>query len=286
MTIKQILEEAISILKQNNIEEPILKSKLLLAFVLKQEKEYLLINDNKELLEMEENEYREIINMLIEGEPIQYIIGKQEFMGLDFEVNKNVLIPRADTEILVEEIISIIGEKDFKVLDLCTGSGAIAVSLAKKLKNIKVTATDISLEALETAKKNAVLNDVVAKFINSDLFENIKGSFDIIVSNPPYIETDIIKTLSKDVQHEPFIALDGGKDGLDIYRKIVNEAYKYLNENGTLALEIGYNQKEQVINLLRESGNYIDIYSKKDFGGNDRIVIAKKIVKKALKTIG
>lgn len=280
MTIKQILEEAISILKQNNIEEPILKSKLLLAFVLKQEKEYLLINDNKELLEMEENEYREIINMLIEGEPIQYIIGKQEFMGLDFEVNKNVLIPRADTEILVEEIISIIGEKDFKVLDLCTGSGAIAVSLAKKLKNIKVTATDISLEALETAKKNAVLNDVVAKFINSDLFENIKGSFDIIVSNPPYIETDIIKTLSKDVQHEPFIALDGGKDGLDIYRKIVNEAYKYLNENGTLALEIGYNQKEQVINLLRESGNYIDIYSKKDFGGNDRIVIAKKLSKR------
>lgn len=276
MTIKQILEKVISILKQNNIEEPILKSKLLLAFVLKQEKEYLLINDNKELSEKEEQEYEEVINRLIKGEPIQYIIGKQEFMGLQFEVNKNVLIPRADTEVLVEEVIDIIENKELKVLDLCTGSGAIAVSLAKKLKNIKVTASDISLNALKTAKKNAILNDVNIIFKHSDLFENIEETFDIIVSNPPYIETDVIKTLSKDVQNEPFIALDGGKDGLDIYKKIVNDAYKYLNEDGTLALEIGYNQKEQVINLLKESGNYTDIYSKKDLGGNNRIVLCKK----------
>ncbi|MBE5820545.1 MAG: peptide chain release factor N(5)-glutamine methyltransferase [Clostridiales bacterium] len=276
MTIKQILEEAISILKENNIEEPILKSKLLLAFVLKKEKEYLLINDNKELLAKKEKEYREVINRLINGEPLQYIIGKQEFMGLEFEVNKNVLIPRADTEILVEEVIELIGNKELKVLDLCTGSGAIAVSLAKKLKNIKATASDISLNALKTAKKNAILNDVNVIFKQSDLFENIEETFDIIVSNPPYIETDVIKTLNKDVQNEPFIALDGGKDGLDIYRKIINEAYKYLNENGTLALEIGYNQKEQVINLLRESDNYTDIYSKKDLSGNDRIVVCKK----------
>jgi len=276
MTIKQILEEAISILKENNIEEPILKSKLLLAFVLKKEKEYLLINDNKELLAKKEKEYREVINRLINGEPLQYIIGKQEFMGLEFEVNKNVLIPRADTEILVEEVIELIGNKELKVLDLCTGSGAIAVSLAKKLKNIKATASDISLNALKTAKKNAILNDVNVIFKQSDLFENIEETFDIIVSNPPYIETNVIKTLNKDVQNEPFIALDGGKDGLDIYRKIINEAYKYLNENGTLALEIGYNQKEQVINLLRESDNYTDIYSKKDLSGNDRIVVCKK----------
>ena len=197
-------------------------------------------------------------------------------MGLQFEVNKNVLIPRADTEVLVEEVIDIIENKELKVLDLCTGSGAIAVSLAKKLKNIKVTASDISLNALKTAKKNAILNDVNIIFKHSDLFENIEETFDIIVSNPPYIETDVIKTLSKDVQNEPFIALDGGKDGLDIYKKIVNDAYKYLNEDGTLALEIGYNQKEQVINLLKESGNYTDIYSKKDLGGNNRIVLCKK----------
>lgn len=276
MTIKQILEKAINILKENNIEEPILKSKLLLAFVLKQEKEYLLINDNKELFAKEEKEYEKVIDRLIKGEPLQYIIGKQEFMGLDFEVNKNVLIPRADTEILVEEVIEIIGNKEPKVLDLCTGSGAIAVSLVKKLNKIKVTASDISLNALEIAKKNALLNDVVIDFKYSDLFENIEETFNIIVSNPPYIETEVIKTLSKDVQKEPFIALDGGKDGLDIYRRIINEAYKYLNENGTLALEIGYNQKEQVIGLLTESGNYTNIYSKKDLGGNDRIVVCKK----------
>lgn len=276
MTIKQILEEAISILKENKIEEPILKSKLLLAFVLKKEKEYLIINDNKEILDIEVKGYRDIINRLIEGEPLQYIIGRQEFMGLEFEVNKNVLIPRADTESLVEEIINIIEEQELTILDLCTGSGAIAIALAKKIENIKVTATDISLEALETAKKNALLNDVIIKFINSDLFENIEGTFDIIVSNPPYIETEVIKTLNKDVQHEPFIALNGGEDGLDIYRRIANEAYKYLNKDGTLALEIGYNQKEQVVGLLKESGNYKDVYSKKDFGGNDRIVICKK----------
>ena len=276
MTIKQILEESINILKENNIEEPILKSKLLLAFVLKKEKEYLLINDNKELFEKEEKEYEEVINRLINGEPLQYIIGKQEFMGLEFEVNKNVLIPRADTEILVEEVIEIIGKKELKVLDLCTGSGAIAVSLAKKINDIEVTASDISLNALETAKKNALLNDVVVNFKYSDLFENIEETFDIIVSNPPYIETEVIKTLNKDVQNEPLIALDGGKDGLDIYRRIINDAYKYLNENGTLALEIGYNQKEQVVRLLKESGKYTDIYSKTDLGGNDRIVICKK----------
>ena len=165
--------------------------------------------------------------------------------------------------------------QSLRILDLCTGSGAIAISLSKIL-NTQVFASDVSTKALEVAEKNNVLNNSKVEFIESNLFEQINGEkFDIIVSNPPYIKNEEIKLLSKQVQNEPYIALAGGEDGLDFYRKIIDEAYKHINKNGYLCLEIGYDQKEDVENLLKENKNYSEIKTIQDFSGNDRCTIAK-----------
>lgn len=287
MNIKQALEYGIEQLNKNNIESPNLKTRMLLANILNKNKEYLLIHDTEELNISNINKYKENIQKLVNGTPIQYIINKQEFMGLEFYVDKNVLIPQPDTEILVEEVINICKEqnanKKIKILDLCTGSGAIGVSIANNIKNCEMTLSDISYDALKIAQKNSVMAEAIGDFqksniktIQSDLFEKIEEKFDVIVSNPPYIETKTIKTLDKEVQMEPKLALDGGEDGLELYRRIIKEAYKYLNNNGTLALEIGYNQKDKVINLIKASNMYKDIYSKKDLSNNDRIVVCKK----------
>lgn len=198
-------------------------------------------------------------------------------MGLVFYVDENVLIPQPDTEILVESVIQIVNslnKKDIKILDLCTGSGAIGVSLGKNLQKAKIFASDISTAAIEVAKRNSKSNNVEIEFIKSDLFESINDKFNMIVSNPPYIETRSIEGLSNEVKNEPFIALDGGKDGLDFYRKIISEAPNYLSENGYLAVEIGYNQREAVEKLLITHG-YKNIYSKKDLAGLDRIIVAQ-----------
>jgi len=277
MKIKEILKKQIEILKQNNIEDASLKAKILLAFTIRKEKEYLITHDDEELSEEISLKYESYIKRILEHEPLQYITGKQEFMKLDFFVNENVLVPRADTEILVEEALQIIKENKLKtVLDLCTGSGAIAISIAKYGDVEKVLASDISKKALKVTDININKNKVQAQTLQSDLFENINGKFDIIISNPPYIETEVIESLEEDVKREPKLALDGGKDGLDIYRKIIENAWKYLNEEGFLCLEIGYNQKEDVLNLIRENHKYKDEYSKKDLFGNDRIVICRR----------
>ena len=288
MSIKQELINAIKILKENNIEEPRLKARMILANILKQPKEYLLIHEEEELSLNDIKRYEEEIKKLASNVPIQYIINKQEFMELNFYVDENVLIPQPDTEILVEEVINMCRnincsepEKTIKVLDLCTGSGAIGVSIAKNIKKCEITLSDISCDALKIAQKNSaeVTGDTQnnkIKIIQSDLFEKIEEKFDIIVSNPPYIETKTIQTLDKEVQMEPRIALDGGEDGLDLYRRIIKEAYKYLYNNGILALEIGYNQKDRVINLLKESNMYKEIYSKKDLSNIDRIIVCRK----------
>lgn len=284
MKIKELLEYG-----RNNLiekEEPLRLAKMLLKGLLKVNDSYLIINQDIEIKKDIEEKFFKGINFLNEGKPIQYIINNQEFMKMDFYVDENVLIPQPDTEILVEEIINICRERHYhrseiqiayKILDLCTGSGAIGISLAKYIGDSEIIMSDISSKALGIAKKNAIKNNVIesCKFIQSNMFKNINDKFDIIVSNPPYIKTEVIKALDKEVQSEPIIALDGGEDGLKFYRIIIGQAYKYLNINGILALEIGYDQKDEVIKLLKESGKYTDIYSRKDLSGNDRIVVCK-----------
>lgn len=278
MTIKDALTEAINLLKKSNIENPIQQAKILFASVLQKNKEYILINENEVLQNEVYNEFIAKIEKLQEGIPLQYITNVQEFMGMDFYVDENVLIPQPDTEILVEEVLNLIGKQEnLSLLDMCTGSGAIAVSIAKNTNNCKVYAVDISNSALEVAKKNAIRNEVDEKieFINSNMFEklDINKKFDIIVSNPPYIETDIIKQLDIQVQNEPKIALDGGFDGLDFYRNILANSKKYLKENGTIAMEIGYNQRKAVTDLFKTQ--YKNIYCKKDLSGNDRVIVCR-----------
>lgn len=247
----------------------------MLAEILAKDNVYIRVHYLDNVDERSVERFKNNIQNFLEGIPIQYINNKAYFMGLEFYVDENVLIPRCDTEILVEEIIKII-KKDslLKILDLCTGSGAIAISLKKYLNNIEIMASDISDKALMVAKKNASKIGVDVKFIESDLFNSINGKFDLIVSNPPYIKKSVIPSLDKQVRNEPILALDGGKDGLDFYRKISYDAKKFLNNNGYLCFEIGYDQRKDVEDILLKNG-YINIYCKKDYGGNDRIIICK-----------
>ena len=279
MTIKELLNQGMIMLKNENVDGPKVKARVLLQHILKKPREYLIIYDKNDVTPSQRDEYVKVIKRLILGEPLQYIIGKQEFMKLNFLVNKEVLIPRQDTEILVEEVINICKEiPNPVVLDLCTGSGAIAVSVANYVKNSKVYAVDISKGALKVARENAKLNGVLnnIEFVESNLFDKIKDvKFDVIVSNPPYIPTKVINGLSKDVKNEPKLALDGGKDGLDFYRRISENAYKFLNRQGYLCFEIGYDQKLDVLDIIKKQGRYVETYSKKDLCQNDRVIVTR-----------
>ncbi len=282
MRINELLEIGIEKLKTSQIKEPISIARRIMCFVLKKDKIYLVTNGNEEVEQSTKTEFLEAISKIQKHIPIQYITKKQEFMKIDFYVDENVLIPQPDTEIVVEEAIDIINRNKLsKVLDMCTGSGILAISIAKYTDASKITAVDISEKALEVAEKNAISNDVNTKikFIKSDMFKNISEKFDLIISNPPYIRTDVIKTLSEEVKNEPILALDGGIKGLDFYNIIAENAKKYLNENGYLVLEIGYDQKTEVVNLL-EAQEYSEIRVIKDMGGNDRVIVCKNLIKK------
>lgn len=244
---------------------------------------YIRLNLNKEVTEDEFNIFNNLIEDRLNGRPIAYIVGNREFMGLDFYVQEGVLIPRPDTEALVEEIIELCKDKkDLSLLDIGTGSGAITVSLAKYLNNADVKSFDISEIALEIGKKNAINNNVEDKieFIKSDLFSAIKDTdiqFDVIVSNPPYIPKKDIETLHTQVKdYEPYNALEGGEDGLDFYREITKQSSVYLKENGILAYEVGHDQAIDVSSIMEECG-YSKIYTKKDIQGIDRVVIGFKL---------
>lgn len=280
MTIKEAIKKGTINLKIKGIEEPNLKARLLMQYVLNKSRQYILVYDNKTLTQAQEFQYFRNIEKLIKKFPLQHITHQQEFMKMTFYVDENVLIPRPDTEILVEEVIQIAKKINAKkILDMCTGSGAIAVSLAKYIPNSRITAVDISSKVLNIAKKNAKSNQVENQitFVESNLFENLpKEKYDIIVSNPPYIKNEEIKTLDKEVQKEPKLALDGGIDGLDFYRAIIKQDYEYLKFNGYLCFEIGYDQKEEVMELIKQEEKYKDTYSKKDLYGNDRIIITKR----------
>lgn len=277
LTIKQTLTKGTIMLKNSNIESPKLKARLLLQYILKKSRQYLIVYDNQEVDKKAQWEYFVNIEKLTKGMPLQHITHTQEFMKMDFYVDENVLIPRPDTEILVEETIKIAQTMERpKILDLCTGSGAIAISLKKYIPSAQVYAVDISKKALEISKKNAHRLEAEVKFIESNLFEKIKNEkFDIIVSNPPYIKKSDINYLSQEVQKEPQIALDGGYDGLDFYRKISYQAIDYLKFGSYLCFEIGYDQKEEVLEILKGIEHYTKTYCKKDLCGNDRVVITQ-----------
>ena len=277
MTIREALNKGMIILKSNNIETPKLKARLLLQYILKKNRQYLIVYDNKEIDKKQQWEYFINIEKLANGVPLQHITHTQEFMKMDFFVNENVLIPRPDTEILVEEVIEIAKKMEKpKILDLCTGSGAIAISIAKNVPSAEVWAIDISEKALEVAKKNANNLQAKVKFKKSNLFNNInKTKFDIIVSNPPYIKKADIKLLSNEVQKEPEIALDGGYDGLDFYRKIASQAIDYLKFGSYLCFEIGFDQQEDVTEIIKNTKHFNNTYRKKDLFGNDRVIVTK-----------
>ena len=277
MNLKELLTEGKKKINNEN-EDSVIILKILIEHVFKIKKEQIIVSYEKELNDGDVQIFFSFISKLNSGVPIQYITNRQEFMKLNFYVDENVLIPQPDTEILVEEVIKYYKNKQCQALDLCTGSGAIGISIAKYIDNSRVIASDISSKALQIAKLNAEKNLVHKKmqFIESDLFANIEErKFDIIVSNPPYIKTEEIKKLDKQVQNEPHIALDGGNDGLFFYKIIADNAYKFLNKSGKLFLEIGFDQKDDVIKLLQSANVYKNIYSKKDLANNDRIIVAE-----------
>lgn len=244
---------------------------LLLTYVCKIDRTFYYIHMDDEMPMDSFKEYEFVIRKRAEHVPLQYITGEQEFFGLLFRVDPSVLIPRQDTESLVEEAIKF-ARPGMKIMDMCTGSGCILISVMKNVPEIEGIGYDISKKALSVAKENARLNGVNALFEKSDLFENVTEKYDMIISNPPYIPSNDILTLMPEVgQFEPIEALDGMEDGLYFYRKIVMEAYHHLNEGGMLLFEIGYDQGQAVSSMMGHAG-FKDVKVIKDLAHNDRIV--------------
>ena len=299
LSVKEILNIGQRRLQDAGVSDAALDSKLLYCFMTGITSGRLFIMYQNILQDGQCDEYFRLIDERASGKPLQYITGTQEFMGLEFDVNESVLIPRQDTETMVEDVISVIkdgvlrgeslegtGRREWDILDLCTGSGAIGISLAKLLTGVKanVTCSDVSKAALEVARKNAGKLGVSKniKFAEGDMFAPFDGrfkkkKFDLIVSNPPYIESAVIPTLQTEVRdHEPMSALDGGEDGLDFYRVIAREAGEFLKKRGILFLEIGCDQGNAVRELLTEAEGYSDVRCLKDLAGRDRIIYAVK----------
>lgn len=281
VTIEKLLKDGTGVIKQREYNNPFLDVQLILSHLLKKDRIYLHAHRNDEVDEEVALQFYEMVQKRNEGYPLQYMTKSQDFMGLNFFVQEGVLVPRPDTEILVEKIINIFNNSDMKdkeinILDIGTGSGAIAVSLAYYLKNAKVTALDISDVAIETANINIKKHELSnIKTLKGDIFnykfENLK--YDIVVSNPPYIEKETIKSLPIEVSmYEPKLALDGGEDGLIYYRQIV-EVFKLIkSENAILSVEIGCDQKDSVTNIFNESRLFSKVECDKDLGGRHRVI--------------
>lgn len=258
-------------LKEAEIGEAQLDARLLLEEVCGTDHNTLLCHGDREVSEAEEEQYRKALEQRAVHVPLQHLLGYQDFMGLRFQVNEHVLIPRQDTEILVEEAMRYLHD-GMRILDLCTGSGCILLSLLHYSNDCEGTGVDISKEALQVAALNAELLGIKADFLKSDLYEKVTGKFDLLVSNPPYIERKVIPTLMEEVrEYDPYIALDGGEDGLDFYRRIIGGAQDYLKRGGQILMEIGSGQAQAVSELLREAG-FKEIDVCRDFAGLDRVV--------------
>lgn len=287
-TIKSLLQKGVEILGDGEYLNPLLDSQMILCFVLNVDKIYLYTHSNDEISDEDVDKFLKLIKKRSERYPLQYIIGKQEFMGLDFFVKEGVLVPRPDTEILVESIINLVDSGYFNdketinIVDIGTGSGAITLSLAYYIENSFVYSVDISDIPIEVAtinSENLLLQEKV-KFLKGSLLEPLKierleKSVDILVSNPPYIPSKDIDDLQVEVsKYEPRLALDGGVDGLDFYREIISKSEEYLSDNGVIAFEIGYDQGKDIKNLLIQQNIFKDIEIIKDLSGLDRVVIA------------
>ena len=274
MTIREALRLAAARLEQAGVPDADVDAAYLLASVLKEDTLAMRINGHRELTEEQRAAFGQLCDRRAAREPLQYILGETEFMGLTFHVELGVLIPRADTEILVEKALEWM-KPGARVLDIGTGSGAIAVSLAKLGRQAQVTAVDVSDRALEIARQNAKRNGAAVEFVKSDCFSALKGrKYDMIVSNPPYISEDEMRGLMPEVTREPELALFGGADGLDFYRRISREAPEYLNEGGCLLFEIGWLQKDAVSALVK--AHIGEPFALRDYGQNWRVVGARK----------
>ena len=276
MTFREALNWGKEKLQHAGIPEYDLDAWLLLEHVSGLSRAMYFVRDREEMEESCREQYEEAIRKRESRVPLQHITGVQEFMGYEFHVNEHVLMPRQDTEILVEEADRAADDTGAKrILDVCTGSGCILLSLLKMNENRTGTGSDLSEPALKMAEENRRLLEIPeerAAFVQSDLFERIEGTYDMIVSNPPYIRTEEIRKLQEEVRlHDPYGALDGKEDGLYFYRRIISEAGGYFDHQGTLLFEIGYDQAEDVKRLMEEAG-YSQIYVKKDLAGLDRVV--------------
>lgn len=273
MTYREAIVLGESILRKADIVDAKTDSWLLLAMACKIDHTYYYMHIDEEMTEEQAREFEVLIKKRAERVPLQYITGEQEFMGLTFHVNSNVLIPRQDTETLVEEALKVV-RPGMKIMDMCTGSGCVLISILKNAHDIEGIGYDISKQAINVAKENAKLNEVPAVFERSDLFEDVvENDFDVIVSNPPYIPTDVIATLMPEVaEFEPREALDGKGDGLYFYSKILEQCKNYMKPDGYVLFEIGCTQGDSVSTMMRLAG-FSEVHVIKDLAGNDRVVM-------------
>ena len=275
-TYKDVLEYGKQRLLECEIEDANLDAWLLLEYVSGISRSWYFIHENEEISEDDIEEYQILIEQRGKHIPLQQLTKEAYFYGMKFFVNENVLIPRQDTEVLVEQVLSLSkGKENLKLLDMCTGSGCILLALLANLKQASGTGVDLSEKALEVAQRNGEELGIEVSWVQSDLFDKVSGSYDIIVSNPPYIETSVIEGLMDEVKlYEPRMALDGTEDGLFFYREITMQAGKYLKNNGILAFEIGYNQGKAVSEFMKENG-YKEVQVLQDLAGLDRVVTGR-----------
>lgn len=280
MKIYEAIAEAKKILEENNIVDADIKTKEIMQYYLEMEPKDIIKNYRNEY---DFKKFFEMIEKVSKNIPYQYVIGKAWFYGKEYVVGENVLIPRIDSEILAHEIISKVqdmeesGRKEVSVLEIGTGSGALAITTIENT-NANILAVDISEGAIEVAKQNMKLHGIEEDRMNiilSDIYENVEGEFDIIFSNPPYIRSEDIKNLDKDVLKEPHLALDGGESGLDYYIKIIGGAKDYLKENGYMIFEIGYDQRKDIEKIAKDAG-YTSVECIKDMEDRDRVIIIRK----------
>ena len=280
MNIKNILIEGTNTLKQSCVLNPQLDCEILLSNSINKDKKYIILNPKQILNDGQLSDFKSLIEKRKKGEPIAYLINKKEFWNNEFFVNKDVLIPRPDTELIVEEVLKIYSKNThLQVLDIGTGSGCILLSILKERKYFYGTGIDISKKSINVSKFNAKKLNLEnrVKFFHSSVDNFTRGKYDLIVSNPPYIELVSLKYLEKDiVNFEPKLALSGGFDGFSKIRKVINKANCLIKKNGKFILEIGFNQKNKVKKILKEEGFYIN-KAVRDYGNNDRCIISTKI---------